>query len=151
MTRVLFVCLGNICRSPTAEAVFRKLAAEAGLEVQADSAGTGNWHAGEPPHPPAVAAGLRRGYDLRGLRARQVTPADFLDFDRIYAMDRRNLDDLARIRPGQGAVPRLFLDLAPGFGTRDVPDPWYTGEFDLVIDMAETASRALLRQLQPPQ
>ena len=147
MTSVLFVCLGNICRSPTAEAVFRKLAAEAGLRVTVDSAGTGGWHAGDPPHPPSVRAALRRGYDMTGQVARKIVPQDFLRFDRIYAMDRRNLQALEDARRGQGAVPDLFLDLVPQLGLRDMPDPWYTGEYDRVLDLTETAAQALVRHL----
>lgn len=147
MTAVLFVCLGNICRSPTAEAVFRKLAAEAGLAVRVDSAGTGGWHAGDPPHPPSVAAAHRRGYDMTGQRACKMLPEDFTRFDRIYAMDRRNLQALESLRPGQGAVPALFLDLAPQLGLRDMPDPWYTGEYDRVLDLTEATARVLVQQL----
>lgn len=147
MTSVLFVCLGNICRSPTAEAVFRKLAAEAGLRVTVDSAGTGGWHAGDPPHPPSVRAALRRGYDMTGQVARKIVPQDFLRFDRIYAMDRGNLQALEDARRGQGAVPDLFLDLVPQLGLRDMPDPWYTGEYDRVLDLTETAAQALVRHL----
>jgi len=149
MHRVLFVCLGNICRSPTAEGVFRALAARAGLPVHADSAGTGGWHAGEPPHPPSVAAARRRGYDLSALRARQVTPGDFTAFDLILAMDRRNLADLGRIAPaaGQGARLGLFLDHAPETGLTEVPDPWYSGEFDRTLDLVEAGCRGLIRDL----
>lgn len=149
MTAVLFVCLGNICRSPTAEAVFRKLAADAGLAVTVDSAGTGDWHAGDPPHPPSVAAARKRGYDMTGQVARQIVPQDFLRFDRIYAMDRRNLQALEQARRGNGTVPELFLDLVPELGLRDVPDPWYTGEYDTVLDLVEGASRALVESLRP--
>lgn len=146
--RLLFVCLGNICRSPTAEAVFRKLAAEAGLAAMADSAGTGGWHAGEAPHPPMIAAARRRGYDLSPLRARQVTAADFTGFDLILAMDGKNLSDLRRIAPAGGARLQLFLDHAPDCGLRDVPDPWYTEDFDQTLDLAEAACRGLIRHLQ---
>ncbi|MCB6178250.1 low molecular weight phosphotyrosine protein phosphatase [Rhodobacter sp. Har01] len=145
MTAVLFVCLGNICRSPTAEGVFRRLALDAGLNVTADSAGTGGWHAGDPPHPPAVAAAARRGYDLSDLRARQVTRADFTRFDLILAMDRSNLSDLRALHPGPGAELRLFLADA------DVPDPWYTGEFDRTLDLIETGCRGLISALRRPQ
>ena len=148
MTSVLFVCLGNICGSPTADAVFGKLASEAGLTVTVDSAGTGGWHAGDPPHPPSVRAALRRGYDMTGQVARKIVPQDFLRFDRIYAMDRRNLQALEEARRGQGTVPELFLDLVPELGLRDVPDPWYTGEYDTVLDLVERASRVLVERLR---
>ena len=146
MTRsVLFVCLGNICRSPTAEGVFRALAARAGLDIQSDSAGTGGWHAGEPPHPPAVAAALRRGYDLSDLRARQVTAQDFARFDLILAMDRQNLADLRALHRAPHPGLRLFLD------DSEVPDPWYTGEFDRTLDLVESGCRALIARIQNAQ
>ena len=144
MPSVLFVCLGNICRSPTAEGVMRALAPD----WQIDSAGTGGWHAGEPPHPPAIRAAARRGYDLTPLRARQITRADFDRFDRILVMDRANLADVERLRPAGSATPVVrLLDHAPEVGHRDVPDPYYTGEFDLVLDLVEAACRGLLRDL----
>lgn len=154
--RILFVCLGNICRSPTAEAVFRALAQAARLPVQVDSAGTGDWHVGEPPHPPMIAAAARRGYDLRPLRARQLVAADFTRFDHVLVMDGQNLRDARALRAragGQGADPRLFLDHAPGCGFRDLPDPWYTGDFDQTLDLVESASRGLIAALgnQPAQ
>lgn len=146
--RILFVCLGNICRSPTAEAVFRKLAAEAGLAALADSAGTGGWHAGEPPHPPMIRAAASRGYDLRPLRARQVTRADFTGFDVILAMDGRNLTDLRRLAPATAtARTELFLSHAPGCGLTEVPDPWYTEDFDQTLDLAEAACHGLIAHL----
>lgn len=145
---ILFVCLGNICRSPSAEAVFRKLAGQAGLAVTVDSAGTGGWHAGEPPHPPMIAAAKARGYDLSTLRARQIRPDDFTRFDRIFVMDQRNLRDVQALWPGHGPKPELLLSLAPELGRDEVPDPWYTGEFDLTIDLCEAASRALVGQLR---
>ncbi|MGA0539937.1 low molecular weight protein-tyrosine-phosphatase [Neotabrizicola sp. VNH66] len=156
MQRILFVCLGNICRSPTAEGVFRVLAAKAGLRVQVDSAGTGGWHAGEPPHPPAVAAARKRGYDLSSLRARQVRAGDFSGFDLILAMDRQNLADLQAMADGPARL-RLLMHYAPEGHPAEVPDPWYTGEFDRVLLMIEAASRGLIRELQrqtadqPPQ
>jgi protein-tyrosine phosphatase len=140
--RILFVCLGNICRSPTAEGVVRAMARAEGLTLEVDSCGTGGWHAGEPPHPPAVTAARARGYDLSPLRARQVTREDFTRFDRIYAMDRANLRDLQALRPEGGAEPELFLRHAPQHGDA-VPDPWYTGEYDRTLDMIEDAARGL--------
>lgn len=148
--RILFVCLGNICRSPTAEAVFRALAGAAGLPVSVDSAGTGGWHVGEPPHPPMVAAAARRGYDLRALRARQLVAADFTRFDHVLVMDGSNLRDARALQAragGQGARPRLFLDHAPGCGFRDMPDPWYSGDFDQTLDLVEAASKGLIAWL----
>lgn len=145
--RILFVCLGNICRSPAAEGVFRALAKAEGLAVEVDSCGTGGWHAGEPPHPPGVAAARRRGYDLSGLRARQITADDFTRFDRIVVMDRANLRDVRALAPRGGVQPELFLAYAPQHG-EDVPDPWYTGEFDRVLDMVEDASRGLIAALR---
>ena len=145
--RILFVCLGNICRSPTAEGVFRALAAAGGLRVEVDSCGTGGWHAGEPPHPPAIAAAKARGYDLTGLRARQITRADFTRFDRIVVMDRANLRDVRALRPDGGTEPELFLTHAPQHGA-EVPDPWYTGEYDRTLDMIEDAARGLIAAMQ---
>lgn len=146
-TRILFVCLGNICRSPTAHGVFRAMAEAGGLPVEVDSAGTGGWHAGEPPDPRATAEAAKRGYDLSDLRARQVRAGDFDAFDLILAMDRANLAALERLRPtGSGTEVRLFLDY--GDSPRDeVPDPYYDGGFDLVLDLIEDASRGLLADL----
>lgn len=150
--RVLFVCLGNICRSPTAEAVFRARAQRAGLahRVRVDSAGTGDWHVGEAPDRRAIAFAKRRGYDLAPLRARRVTPEDFTRFDWILAMDQSNLRDLHAMRPAHASSHLgLFLDVAPYLGVRDVPDPYYGGgpHFDRVLDLVEQASDALLARL----
>ena len=126
MTRVLFVCLGNICRSPTAEGVFRARAGDAGLSLMVDSAGTGAWHVGEAPDHRAQAEALKRGYDLSAQRARQAKAADFSDFDLIFAMDRSNLAALRRLRPIRTAAELcLFLDLLPDQPIREVPDPYY--------------------------
>lgn len=149
MTRVLFVCLGNICRSPTAEAVFRARAEAAGLRVTVDSCGTGGWHTGEPPYLPAIEAAAKRGYDLRALRARQLTAADFTAFDHILVMDRANLADARAIRPHAGTEPQLFLTYAPGTGKTDIPDPWYTRDFDGTLDLIEAASDGLIAALKP--
>ncbi|MBN2905767.1 MAG: low molecular weight phosphotyrosine protein phosphatase [Rhodobacteraceae bacterium] len=146
-SRILFVCLGNICRSPTAQGVFERLADQAGLDIAVDSAGTGGWHVGNPPDARATREAAKRGYDLSGLRARQAGAADFTAFDLILAMDRANLAALERMRPAGNTTPvRLFLDY--GDSPHDeVPDPYYEGGFDLVLDLVEEASRGLLADL----
>jgi protein-tyrosine phosphatase len=146
--RLLFVCLGNICRSPTAEAVFRAMAEAEGLAVEIDSAGTGDWHIGKPPYAPAIAAAAARGYDLAPLRARQVTRADFERFDLILAMDEANRMTLERLRPpGNRAAVELFLNHAPDAPVREVPDPYFTNDFAEALDLIEAASRGLLARL----
>lgn len=149
-TSLLFVCLGNICRSPMAEGVFRRMAAEAGLRdaIRIDSAGTGDWHVGEPPDRRAIAAAARRGIDITGLRARQVYENDLQSFGHILVMDRSNLAALQRMAVPGGTVPELFLRHAPGVGVDDVPDPYMTGGFDEVLELIETASAGLLRSLR---
>ena len=146
MTAVLFVCLGNICRSPTAEAVLRTKAAEMRLTV--DSCGTGGWHEGEPPYLPAIEAALRRGYDLRTLRARKITAADFTRFDHILVMDKSNLRDTLALMPAGGTRPQLLMDYAPDLGKADIADPWYSRDFDGVLDLIEAACDGLLRKLR---
>lgn len=147
--RVLFVCLGNICRSPTAEAVARAMAEADYVAAEFDSAGTGDWHVGNPPYPPAIRAAAARGYDLGPLRARQVSAEDFAVFDHVLAMDRANLQALERLRPmGTGPAPRLFLDYADGVSTEEVPDPYFTRDFDAALDLIEAASRGLIAQLR---
>lgn len=146
--RILFVCLGNICRSPSAHGVFRAKARAAGLAVVTDCAGTGDWHIGQPPDPRAQAAAQARGYDLSDLRARQFRAADYSDFDLILAMDRNNQRDIEALRPAGNATPvRLFRSLggAPG---DDVPDPYMTGGFDSVLDLIEDCADALLAEVQ---
>ncbi len=159
--RVLLVCLGNICRSPTAHAVLRAKATAAGVALEVDSAGTGDWHVGKPPDRRAQDHAARRGYDMSDLRARTVTPDDFLNFDLVLAMDASNLDALAPLRPGwdtSAATPQLFLEAAgappapgssPASGPREVPDPYYGGPdgFDLVLDLVEAACDALIAQI----
>lgn len=148
--RILFLCLGNICRSPAAEAVFRSMATEARLTATLDSAGTGNWHLGEPPYGPMQAAARARGYDLSALRARQLVPADFARFDLILAMDTQNLRDAQAIAP-KGATARLTLFLQTETGTNEVPDPYYTRDFNTCLDIIEAGARDWLTRLQPPQ
>ena len=152
MARILFVCLGNICRSPTAEGVLRAIAAKEfpGLALEVDSAGTADFHVGEPPDRRTVAAARRRGYDLAGLRARQVQPADFSRFDYVLAMDRANLEGLENLRPKDASAHvSLFLEFSPDASTREVPDPYYGGveEFERVLDLCESAARGLLNRL----
>ncbi|NND21531.1 MAG: low molecular weight phosphotyrosine protein phosphatase [Silicimonas sp.] len=144
MTRILCVCLGNICRSPTAEAVLRQM--DPMLTV--DSAGTGDWHIGSPPYAPAIAAGKARGYDLSTLRARQFSASDFARFDLILAMDSANLDSIEALRPSGSDTPvRLFLDFADGFQGQDIPDPYFTRDFNGALDLVETAASGLLTTL----
>ncbi|HEU5138187.1 MAG TPA: low molecular weight protein-tyrosine-phosphatase [Steroidobacteraceae bacterium] len=152
MRRVLFVCLGNICRSPTAEGVLRAIAAHEfpGLEIDIDSAGTADYHVGEPPDRRTLAAARRRGYDLAGLRARQVQPEDFRRFDYLLAMDHANLSELEARRPEDASARlALFLAFAPQAETLEVPDPYYGGteDFERVLDLCESASRGLLERL----
>lgn len=150
---VLFVCLGNICRSPTAEGVFRKLVADANLDgwVQADSAGTAGYHEGAPPDARAAAAAKARGFDLAGIRARRVTAEDFAAFDLILAMDEDNLADLRQIAPaGARARLALLLDYAQKGGLRSVPDPYYGGRngFEQVLDLVVEACAGLVGELR---
>lgn len=144
-TRVLFVCLGNICRSPTAEGVVRSLLAVEGLdgEIEVDSAGTGDRHVGAPPDRRSAEAALRRGIVLQGA-ARQVRRADFAAFDLILAMDSQNLHDLLALAPA-GTEHKVRL-----FAGEDVPDPYYGGAdgFDTVLDLVEKAGRALIDELR---
>lgn len=146
--RILTVCLGNICRSPSAEGVIRAKADAAGKAVVIDSAGTGGWHIGEPPYGPAQKAARARGYDLSRQRARQVRQSDFHDFDLILAMDDANLADLMAMAPPDAtARVVLFLDYAPDAGRRAVPDPYYTRDFDEALDLIEQAADGLIATL----
>ena len=150
---MLFVCLGNICRSPTAEGVLRHLAASEApeLALDIDSAGTADYHIGAPPDLRSQRAALRRGIDISGLRARQVTAADFDRFDLILAMDAENLRELQALKPrGSRAVVKLFLEYAPQTKVRSVPDPYYGGDsdFERVLDLTTAASRGLLAALK---
>jgi len=152
MTRILFVCMGNICRSPTAEAVFRALVAERGLEdrVEVDSAGTHAYHVGEAPDPRAQRAAAKRGVSMDDLRARRVEGADFERFDLILAMDEDNLRILEDMCPSEHQHKlRLFLDFAADVEVREVPDPYYGGQkgFEYVLDLVEKAAEGLLQEI----
>lgn len=151
--RVLFVCMGNICRSPSVEGVFREFVSRElpDLHVEIDSAGTHDYHVGEPPDPRAQRAAQRRGIDLSGLRARRVTADDFERFDLVIAMDPLNVVALEELcPPDQRSRIRLLLEFAPEAGRSDVPDPYYGGSngFEYVLDLAEQASKGLLIHLQ---
>lgn len=150
MKTILFVCLGNICRSPTAKALFDYKLGQAGIEVVTDSAGTTGYHVGHPPDPRAIEHARRWGIDISGERARKVTLADFRRFDRIYAMDRSNLAELKAIAPpNASAEVSLVMALAPDYGLNEVPDPYYGGGrgFDQVLDMLEAAANRLVEEL----
>lgn len=151
--RVLMVCTGNICRSPTAEGLLRHMAAEAGLadRLTVDSAGTTSWHAGEPPSAPAIARARLRGYDLSALRARQAVAEDHMRFDLLLAMDRGHLAHLQRLRPeGGSAELALFLDVLADQPVREVPDPYYGDDrdYDHALDLIEEGCRAWLNRLR---
>ncbi len=143
---ILFVCLGNICRSPTAEAIFRGQAQGRGLEI--DSAGTSGWHDGNPSDPRASAEAARRGIDMSYIRSRKVVPADFERFDLIVAMDAQNVRDLQAIQPAASRAQLVkLLDYTPEIGLSDVPDPYYEDNFPEVLDMIELACGNLLASL----
>lgn len=149
---VLFVCLGNICRSPTADGVFRKMVSDAGLEdlIVVDSAGTGAWHVGEAPDKRATQTARKRGYDLSPLRARQFNPNDFDIFDYVLAMDYSNLEDLRALCPPEAEDKlKLFLSFGVNFSEEEVPDPYYGGAdgFNHVLDLVEDACTALLKDM----
>jgi protein-tyrosine phosphatase len=153
MRQVLFVCTGNICRSPTAEGVFRTLVERAGLAgwIGVDSAGTHGYHVGEPPDPRTQAAAIARGYDLSGLRARRVAREDFRRFDLVLAMDRDHHAMLARVAPPDaGHKLRLLMEFARRSRVDEVPDPYYGGPdgFELVLNLVEDAAEGLLEHLR---
>ena len=150
MTAILFVCLGNICRSPLAEAAFRREAERIGLDVEIDSAGTGDWHVGRPPDPRAQAVAARNGVDISHLRARQVTAEDFRRFDHVVALDAKNLTNLRALRPADGTAElSLLLDHVPERRGEAVADPYYGGDavFDVTWAHVTEGARALARRL----
>lgn len=151
--RILFVCMGNLCRSPMAEGVFKQLVNDTGLagRIAVDSAGTHDYHVGDPPDQRAQRAAQRRGYAISHQRGRQVTPRDFQEFDYILAMDTVNLRALMRLCPQEHAPKlKLFMEFHSGREVREVPDPYYGGNdgFERVLDMVEDASQGLLRHLR---
>lgn len=150
---VLFVCMGNICRSPTAHGVFRHMVSQEGLDavVTIDSAGTHAYHVGNPPDERAQQTAMGRGIEMSDLRARQVAAVDFERFDYVIAMDRDNFSILDELCPAtHKSRLRLFMEFAPDFGASEVPDPYYGGPrgFEQVFDMVEEASRGLLEEIR---
>ncbi|RIV79793.1 low molecular weight phosphotyrosine protein phosphatase [Pelagerythrobacter aerophilus] len=149
---ILFVCLGNICRSPLAEAAFREAAARAGLDSTADSAGTADYHVGKPPDPRSIATAARHGIDITHYRGRQLTAADFDRFDWIVGMDRSNMRNIEHLRPANSrAKVTMLMDLVPGREGAEVADPWYGGEDNFAytwedVSRGAEALVALLRQ-----
>jgi protein-tyrosine phosphatase len=150
--KILFVCMANICRSPTAEGVFRRLVEKEGLadRVLIDSAGTGEWHIGAAPDPRACKAAAKRGYDLTTLRARQVNRYDFADFDYVLAMDEENVRTLKRLAPREHAHKIRFFTEFGSSGADSVPDPYAGGAqgFERVLDLVEDAAQGLLRHIR---
>jgi len=150
--KVLFVCMGNICRSPTAHGVFQSLVDEQGLggSIQVDSAGTHSYHTGSPPDLRSQAIAKSRGIDLTGLRARRFVSNDFIEFDYLLGMDRANLADMLALKPdASGAGVKLLLEYSDSFEQQEIPDPYFGEDgFDLVFDMIDDASRGLLRDIR---
>lgn len=150
MIKVLFVCLGNICRSPMAEAVFRDLVRQKGLEqmIDVDSAGTGNWHVGEPPHKGTQKILNQKGIDYSSIKAREFIAADFDRYDYLIAMDQKNSADMRRLAPI--SITRsitMLLDECPEIKQKDVPDPWYTGDFEETYRLVKAGTEALLNRI----
>ncbi len=152
MVKVLFVCMGNICRSPTAHGVFQAIVDEEGLgdAILVDSAGTHSYHVGSPPDSRSQATAQARGLDLSGLRARRFVSSDFIEFDYLLGMDQGNIADMHAIRPDDARARLQFmLEYSDRYQQKEVPDPYYSDEgFDLVFDMVDDASRGLLRHIR---
>lgn len=151
MIKVLFVCLGNICRSPMAEAMFRDLVKREGLEekIAVDSAGTGDWHVGKPPHEGTLKILETYGVDSEGLKARQVSTDDFAEFHYIIGMDATNIDNLQKLSSGENQlVVKRLMDFVEDEVKRDVPDPYFTGNFDETYDLVNAGCQALLQRIK---
>ncbi|WP_124727101.1 low molecular weight protein-tyrosine-phosphatase [Staphylospora marina] len=150
MISVLFVCLGNICRSPMAEAVFRHYVEKEGLSgrIRIDSAGTGDWHIGEPPHHGTRKKLDEVGISHAGLRARQVKPSDFDEFTYIIGMDDSNVANLKKLAGSRDVTVHRFVDFIPGTRYTEVPDPWYTGNFDETYELVSKGCRHLLETIK---
>ncbi|HMB37748.1 MAG TPA: low molecular weight protein-tyrosine-phosphatase [Wenzhouxiangellaceae bacterium] len=150
--RLLFVCMGNICRSPTAKGVFDRALEDARIAFESESAGTHDYHVGHPPDRRAVDAARRAGVDIGSDISRQFVRDDFYRFDRIFAMDRANLEHMSTMRPDDAtARVQLVMELVPDYGMAEVPDPYYGGRtgFVQVVDMLEAAAEVLVRELRP--
>ncbi|NSX54413.1 low molecular weight protein-tyrosine-phosphatase [Parasulfitobacter algicola] len=145
--RILFVCLGNICRSPTAESVFRTLADQSSVLCKIDSAGTSGWHIGDAPYGPMQNAASARGDDLSSLRARQFSASDYDRFDLIIGMDNQNIKDIKALQPKQTKTNVIKLTEYGSLGATYVPDPYYTRDFDTALDIIEDAAQGLLKSL----
>ncbi|MHA0855263.1 low molecular weight protein-tyrosine-phosphatase [Paenibacillus sp. CMAA1364] len=150
MINVLFVCLGNICRSPMAEAVLRDKVKSKGLDnqISIDSAGTGDWHIGKPPHEGTRNILDQRGISYEGMMARQVTGKDFSDFDYVICMDESNLSNLRKLTGGEEAQIISYMDLLPNATLREVPDPYFTGNFEEVYELMNEGCTVLLDKIE---